>query len=97
MLFGFRAIRPFQVVLAIVALAMGMGCALALKVASDERAILAIVIAVVLGLVFLWLFATALRAPTSFVAVGDERTRIRFSPFLDTVIANMDIIAVRLV
>lgn len=97
MLFGFRAIRAFQVLLAIIALAMGIGCALALKIATDEGAILPLVIAVILGGVFLMTFAAALRAPTSFVAVGDERTRIRFSPFIDRVIPNSQIVAVRVV
>jgi hypothetical protein len=95
-LFGFRGIRAFQAFLALIALAMGAGCAIALKVFSDEGAIAALVVAIVFGIVFLWSFAAALRAPTSFVAVADERTRIRFAGFLDTVVANQDIVAVRL-
>jgi hypothetical protein len=95
-LFGFRGIRAFQALLAMIALAMGAGCAIALKVFSDEGAIVALIVAVVFGIVFLWSFAAALRAPTSFVAVADERTRIRFAGFLDTVVANEDIVSVRL-
>jgi hypothetical protein len=97
MLFGFRGIRLFQVILALIALAMGIGCALALKAASDDRAILPLVIAILLGIIFLWSFATAVRIPTSFVAVGDDRTRIRFAGFVDTIVLNSDITGVRLV
>lgn len=94
MLFVFRGIRVFQVLLAVVALATGIGAVLSILAVSDG-AILGIVPAVVLGLAFFWCFAAALRAPTSFVAVADERTRIRFAGFVDTVVANGDILAAR--
>jgi hypothetical protein len=93
-LFVFRGIRGFQVFLALVALVMGIGAVLSILVVS-QGAIVMLLPAIVLGLAFLWCFAAALRAPTSFVAVADERTRIRFAGFVDTVIANSDIIAAR--
>jgi hypothetical protein len=97
MLFGFRGIRVFQVTAAIAALAMGVGAAFGLKAFADDGTLLGLLLAIVLGALFLWLFATAVRAPTSFVAVADERTRVRFAGFVDTVFANSDIVAVRAV
>ncbi len=94
MLFVFRGIRVFQVFLALVALATGIGAVLSILVVADG-AVVALVPAVVLALAFLWCFAAALRAPTSFVAVADERTRIRFAGFVDTVVANSDVLATR--
>lgn len=97
MLFGFRGIRAFQLILALGALASGVGMALTLKAFADGSGALLIVPGVLLGLVFLWLFAAALRAPTSFVAVAEDRTRIRFAGFIDTVVLNSDIAGVTLV
>ena len=97
MLFAFRGIRMFQVVLALIALACGLGATIALKGVADGRGILLLLPAVILGIVFLWAFAAALRAPTSFVAITPERTRIRFAGLVDTVIANNDVAGARLV
>ncbi|MGI8927748.1 MAG: hypothetical protein ACR2HN_14050 [Tepidiformaceae bacterium] len=97
MLFVFRGIRGFQVVLSVAAVVAGIAAVLMVKAFSDGGSILLLVPAVVLGLVFLWAFATTLRAPTSFVAVSEERTRIRFAGFVDTVVANGDISAARVV
>jgi hypothetical protein len=97
MLFGFRGIRGLQVILSVVAVAMGVGAVVFLKIFSDERTWYALVLAVIFGAVFLWAFATTLRAPTSFVAVAEERTRIRFAGFVDTVVPNSDILGARLV
>lgn len=94
MLFVFRGIRFFQVLLSMVALATGVGAVLCVLLLSDGE-ILGIIPAVVLGLAFLWSFAATLRAPTSFVAVAEERTRIRFAGFVDTVVANKDIKSAR--
>jgi hypothetical protein len=55
-----------------------------------------LLVAFVLGLVFLWTFSAALKAPTSFMAVADERTRIRFAGFVDLVVANQNIVSARL-
>lgn len=97
MLFAFRGIRMFQVLLAMIALACGVGATFMLKGVSDGEGILLLLPAVILGLVFLWAFAATLRAPTSFVAVTSERTRIRFAGLLDTVISNNDVAGARLV
>lgn len=97
MLFAFRGIRFFQAIVAFVALVMAVGAVFALKGFSDDGNALLLPAAVVLGLLFIWAFATALRAPTSFVAIAPERTRVRFAGFVDTVIDNRDVIAVRVV
>lgn len=82
--------------MAVGALAVGLGAVFALKQFVDEDNIGALLLALFLGLVFLSLFGWALRAPTSFVAVAPERTRIRYISFIDRVIANEDIVSVRL-
>ena len=97
MLFSFRGIRLFQVILSAVALASGVASVVLLKAVADDKGLLFLIPAVVAGLLFLWAFATTMRAPTSFVAVAEERTRIRFAGFIDTVVANSEITAVRLV
>ena len=97
MLFAFRGIRFFQAIIALVALVMAVGAVFALKGFSDDGNPLLLPAAVVLGLLFIWAFATALRAPTSFVAIAPERTRIRFAGFVDTVFDNGDVIAARVV
>lgn len=97
MLFAFRGTRFFQVLLVIAALSTGVGATLALKSYVDGGPLALVFLAVILGVVFLWAFATALRAPTSFVAITDERMRIRFAGFVDTVIATDDVMGARLV
>lgn len=97
MLFGFRGIRLFQFLCAMAALACAVGATVSLKLVSDGGSPALFGVAVVLGLIFLWMFAAALRAPTSFLAVGDDRTRIRFAGFIDTVIENRDVAGARLV
>jgi hypothetical protein len=97
MLFAFRSMRVFQFLLVIVALSTGVGATLALKVYVDGGVLPLLFVALILGMVFLWAFATALRAPTSFVAITDERMRIRFAGFVDTVIATADVAGARLV
>jgi hypothetical protein len=96
-LFGFRGIRMFQVVVVLATLALGIGGAFSSKAFADTKSPLLLFTSGLLILLFLWMFTTALRAPTSFVAVAPERTRIRFSGFVDTVIDNGDIVGVRLV
>lgn len=95
MLFGFRGIRAFQLLLALITLVTGVGAAFSAKAYTDTHSPGLFIATIALGLVFLWMFSTALRAPTSFVAVAPERTRIRFSGFVDTVIDNHDILGVR--
>lgn len=97
MLFAFRGMRLFQSVLVLAALSTGVGATLALKSYVDGGPIALVFLAVILGVVFLWAFGTALRAPTSFVAITEERMRIRFAGFVDTVIATDDVTGARLV
>lgn len=98
MLFAFRGAQFFQVVLALAALASGVGATLVIKAVADGSAPkIAVVLALFLGLVFLWVFGAALKAPTSLVAITDERTRVRFANFVDTVILTEDIAGARLV
>ncbi len=97
MLFGFRGIRLFQVIMAFAATVSGIGAVVTLKAISDGGGWWMLPVALILGGVFLWLFTVTLRIPTSFVAISPERTRIRFAGFLDTVVDNNDILGARLV
>lgn len=96
MLFAFRGVRGFQVLLAVIALVCGVASTLLLKKVADGDGVLLLLPAAFLGLVFLWAFATTLRVPTSFVAITSERTRIRFAGFVDTVVSNDNIAGARL-
>lgn len=96
MIFAFRGMRLFQVLLAIAALGSGVGAAFVIKAFADNGGIVLLIAAVLLGLVFLWTFGAALRAPTSFVAITEERTRIRFAGFVDTVVDNRNILGAKL-
>ena len=91
MLFAFRGIRVLQVILAVAALWTGVGTAIMAKVYADEGSIWLALATVALGLSFVWLFAATLKAPTSFVAISNERTRIRFGGFVDVIVANSNI------
>jgi hypothetical protein len=99
MLLVFRGIRAFQVLLVIATLAEGVMAVVFLKYYADGEGLIFLPIAAVLGLTFLWTFAAALRAPTSFLAVAipEGRTRIRFAGFVDTVIDNKNIVGARMV
>lgn len=96
MLFGFRAIRRYQVMLALIAIVFGVSAALTTRTYVDEDAPMLLALTGLFMVLFIWMFSLALRAPTSFVAVSDERTRIRFAGFLDTVIDNRSIAGVQL-
>lgn len=96
MLFAFRGMRLLQAVMAIGALACGVGAVVSLKVYTDGGSVWSLLFAIFLGLVFLFLFGSALRAPTSFVAVAPDRTRIRYVGFLDRVFENAEIESVAL-
>lgn len=97
MLFAFRGIRRFQVFVVAVALLSGVGAVLLAREVVRGTGIILVVPAVVLLFVFGWSFAAALRAPTSFVAITEDRTRIRFLGAVDTVVATSDILSARLV
>jgi len=95
-LFGFRGIRAIQVLLAFAALSAGVSTVFSVKAFAEEGGAWFLLLSVVLGLLFIMLFGWTLKAPTSFVAVAPERTRIRFISFVDRVIDNRDIVGVRL-
>jgi hypothetical protein len=98
LLFGFRGIRMFQVILSFAALLTGVGAVVTLKLFVDDRAWWTLLISGTLTLVFFWLFQTTLKAPTSLVAVDFDkgRTRIRFAGFIDRIIDNRDVAEVRI-
>lgn len=96
MLFVFRGIRMFQVLLAIIALASGVGAVLSLKAYVDDAPLPFLLVPVLLGLVFLWMFSAALRAPTSFVAVSETGMRVRFAGFVDVVVPLTNVAGARL-
>ncbi|MFN0096836.1 MAG: hypothetical protein ACKVVT_18920 [Dehalococcoidia bacterium] len=97
MLFVFRRMRVFQALLAIAALCLGIGCVFAVNAMVDDGDWWMLPVAGILGLAFFWLFTMALKTPTSYVAISDERTRIRFAGFVDTVVDNRDIVSARVV
>jgi len=96
MLFVFRGVRALQVLLSVAALGCGVGAVVLLKAFTDGEGWPLLIVSGLLGLTFLWLFATTLRIPTSYLAVSDQRTRLRFAGFVDTVIANRDIAGVKI-
>ncbi|MBE7517634.1 MAG: hypothetical protein HS107_00120 [Thermoflexaceae bacterium] len=96
MLFVFRGIRAFQVLLAIIALATGVGAVLSLKAYVDGTPLPFLLVPLLLGLVFIWTFSAALRAPTSFVAISDTGMRIRFAGFVDVVVPLTNVAGARL-
>ena len=88
MLFAFRSVQMFQLLLAVAALATGVGATLLVRAYVEGASPLLVGVAVFLGLLFLWMFGAALKAPTSLVAITEERSRIRFANFVDTVISK---------
>ncbi len=82
--------------LALGGLGCGVGSVFALKGFADGGSPVLLVAGAILALAFSWLFAATLRIPTSFVAISDERTRIRFGGFVDTVVANENIVGAEL-
>ena len=97
MIFAFRGMKFLQVLFSFITLCSGVGCVVLIKCGVGGNTKLGLIPAVLLGLVFLWAFTATLRAPTSFVAVADDRTRIRFLGQIDVVVANSNIVSARLV
>ena len=97
MLFAFRGVQMFQLLLAIAALASGVGATFLVRAVTQGSGAWLLLPALFLGLVFLWLFGATLKAPTSLVAITDDRTRIRFANFVDTVIETKDVAGAKLV
>ncbi len=96
MLFVFRGVRALQVLYAVVALVAGVTAVVTLKGYVDGGGWPLLPFAAFWAILFFMAFGVTLRLTTSFVAVSDERTRIRFGGFADTVVANADIAGARL-
>ena len=97
LLFGFRGIRLLQVIVAIAAAALAIGGVIILKAYTDGGSATLLLLAALFGILFLWLFAIALRLPTSFVAISPDRMRIRFGGFVDTILETDDVLGAQLV
>lgn len=96
LLFGFRGIRGLQLIVAIAAGAMAIAGLVALKAYVDDGPKWLVLLAALFAMIFIWLFGVALRLPTSFVAISQDRMRIRFAGFVDTVIDTRDVTGARL-
>ncbi len=96
MLFAFRGMRVFQALLAFATLGLGIGTAVAAKAFSDESNLYLLGLTIFLGLFFVWMFSATLKAPTSFVAISEDATRIRFGGFVDTRMPNSNILGAEL-
>lgn len=97
LLFGFRGIRLLQVLVAIGAMGVAIGGVVMLKSYQDGEGAWLLILAVLLGLLFLWMFGIALRLPTSFVAVSQDRMRIRFGGFVDSIVETNEVAGARLI
>ncbi len=96
LLFGFRGIRALQLIVAIAAGAVAIGGVVMVKAYTDDGPDWLLLLAAAFAMIFIWLFGVALRLPTSFVAISQDRMRIRFAGFVDTVIDTKDVTGARL-
>jgi len=96
LLFGFRGIRMLQLIVAAAATAIAIGGVIMVNSYINERSPLLLLLAVVFGLLFIWLFSMAVRLPTSFVAVSAERIRIRFGGFTDQTFETRQVVGAEL-
>ena len=96
LLVGFRGIRWLQLIAAVAAGAVAIAGVVVLKAYVDDGPKWLILLAAWFAILFIWLFGVALRLPTSFVAVSQDRMRIRFAGFVDTVIDTRDVTGARL-
>lgn len=96
LLFGFRGIRGLQIVVAIAAGAIALGGVVMVKAYTDDGPKWLLLLAALFAMIFIWLFGVALRLPTSFVAISQDRMRIRFAGFVDTVIDTRDVTGAQL-
>lgn len=97
LLFGFRGIRLLQVVIVMAAGALAIAGVLMLKGFLDEDVPLMLILAVMFGILFIWLFGMAIRLPTSFVAISEDRMRIRYGGFVDQTVETRDVLGAQLV
>jgi hypothetical protein len=88
MVFSFRGIRAFQILMAVSCVPLIGGAALMLETSRRGEGWWLALPALLMVVVGLFLFSVALRLPSSFVGLDLHRhtLRIRLSPFLDTTI-----------
>jgi hypothetical protein len=86
-----------QVLIAIGAMGVAIGGVVMLKSYLDGEGAWLLLLAVVFGILFLWMFGIALRLPTSFVAVSQDRMRIRFGGFVDSIVETSEVSGARLI
>ena len=97
LLFSFRGIRLLQVIFAIGAGAIAIGGVVVLKAYLDEGGVPLLLMGVLFGILFIWMFGMALRLPTSFVAISEDRMRIRYGGFVDAIVETRDVAGAQLV
>ncbi len=97
LLFGYRGIRLLQAIVAIAAGALAIGGVVLLKAYLDGDSPIYLGVAVIFAVLFLWLFGIALRLPTSFVAISQDKMRIRFGGFVDTTVETREVLGARLI
>lgn len=97
LLFSFRGIRLLQTIVAVGAGAIAIGGVVVLKAYLDDGGPLLLLMAVVFGILFIWMFGMALRLPTSFVAISQDKMRIRYGGFVDTIVDVRDVAGAQLV
>ena len=97
LLFGFRGVRMLQAIVAVAAGAMAIAGVVVLKTYIDGGPKYLVLIVAMFAMLFLWMFGIALRLPTSFVAISQDRMRIRFGGFVDTILETNQVEGARLV
>ena len=97
LLFGFRGVRLLQAIVAVAAGAMAIAGVVVLKTYLDGGPKYLVLSVVMFAMFFLWMFGIALRLPTSFVAISQDRMRIRFGGFVDTILETNQVEGARLV
>ncbi|MEO8541244.1 MAG: hypothetical protein ABI577_16000 [bacterium] len=97
LLFSFRGVRGLQIIVAIAAGSIAIGGVVMLKAYTDGGPVWLVLLAVVFVMLFIWMFGIALRLPTSFVAISQDKMRIRFAGFVDTIVETRQVEGARLV
>lgn len=97
LLFGFRGVRGLQVIVALAGGALAIAGVVVLKTYIDGGPKYLILMTALFAMFFLWMFGIALRLPTSFVAISQDRMRIRYGGFVDTILETNQVEGARLV
>jgi hypothetical protein len=97
LLFSFRGVRGLQLIVAVAAGAVAIGGVLMLKSYLNDGPGWFVLTAVFFVMLFIWFFGIALRLPTSFVAISQDKMRIRFAGFVDTIIETRQVESARVV